>query len=148
MSRTLLLSTLLEKDACEQQVMLFRKKFGESVEVTPELCAAVATEFDFSWAADNLLSQSARADYKSFITAAWADYKRFIAPALDDFERVKTAAWADYKSFITPAWADYERVMASAWADYERVKAAAWVDYKRAVAVAFALAYIADTVQS
>ena len=31
MSRTLLLSTLLEKDACEQQVMLFRKKFGESV---------------------------------------------------------------------------------------------------------------------
>lgn len=61
-SRTLELSTLIELDACKDQVNLFREKFGCSVEVTPELCVGVAAEFSWDWAAQNLLSAQALAE--------------------------------------------------------------------------------------
>ena len=122
-ARTLTLQTLIDKDACQSQVDLFRQHFGPSVEVTEALCVKHARAFDWPWAARNLLSVSAEADYERVRAAAWADYRRANAPA-----------WAEYARAIAPAWADYERATAPAVAEYKRVRAAAW-----------ARAYINDT---
>ena len=67
----LYISQLIDKRACRDQVDFFRSKFGESVDVTPELCASVAAEFDFAWASRRLLS-----------APALAEYQRVTAPAL------------------------------------------------------------------
>jgi hypothetical protein len=71
--RTLKLSQLIAANACQWQVDKFRARFGEFVEVTRELCESVANEFDFDWAAANLLSAPARAKYKRVAAPAWAD---------------------------------------------------------------------------
>ena len=78
---------LIEAGACRHQRKLFKDKFGARVEITPELCQAFAQDFDWDWAAEHLLSASARADYKRATAPAWADYKRAMATALADYER-------------------------------------------------------------
>ena len=79
MSRTLLLSTLIAKRACSEQVERFRSTFGESVEITPELCLSVADKFDWDWAAWRLLSAPAHAEYDRVRAPAWAEYDRVVA---------------------------------------------------------------------
>jgi hypothetical protein len=69
-SRILHLKTLQELDACADQVRLFRKCFGESIRVTKALCVKVAQDFNFDWAAQNLLTP-----------AAWAEHQRVAARA-------------------------------------------------------------------
>jgi hypothetical protein len=107
----LYISQLIDKNACQSQVDLFRSKFGESVDVTPELCARVATEFEFCWAAGNLLSDS-----------AGAEYDRAMAPARAKYSRASRAL---YKYECEPSTA-------------EKV---AWTEFMRARAIAFANAY-------
>ena len=55
----LTLKTLKDKKACVDQYNMFKHKFGQSVDITPELCVANAFVFDWDWAANNLLSASA-----------------------------------------------------------------------------------------
>ena len=93
-SRVLTLATLIDKGACSSQVDLFRSRFGESVEVTAELCASVAAVFDWDWAARNLLSPPAWAEYERVRAPAWAEHERVTAPALAEYERVRAASWA------------------------------------------------------
>jgi hypothetical protein len=83
-SRTLTLQTLIDKDACEDQVDLFRAKFGESVEVTEALCRSVAFEFSWSWAADKLLSKRSRANYQAKVRQIYDDYAAKLHPPYDD----------------------------------------------------------------
>jgi hypothetical protein len=113
--RTLKLSQLIAAKACQSQIDKFRARFGESVEVTRELCESVASEFDFDWAAANLLSALARAEYDRVRAAAWAEYARVVALAWDEYVRVRA-----------PAWAEYDRVRAAAFAD-------AYINYKELV---------------
>jgi hypothetical protein len=100
----LTLQTLIEKGACANQVDLFRLKFGESVEVTEELCVSVAHDFDFGWAGRQLLSPAARRAY----------------------EKAETAAGRAYEKAEAPAWCAYEKAKAAAWRAYEKAKAAAF----------------------
>ena len=93
MSRTLLLSTLIEKGACLEQVALFRETFGESVRITPERCFSVADKFAWGWAAWRLLSPSARAEYERVRESAWVEGVR--ASAWVEHERVRASAWAN-----------------------------------------------------
>ena len=116
------LQTLIDLRACREQVDLFRAKFGESVDVTPELCEAVASEFDFCWAARNLLLPTALAEY----------------------ERVRAPAYAEYERVTAPAYAEYERVRDAAYAECERVRDAAYAECDRAIAREFARQYIAQ----
>ena len=68
-----LTAKLLEsKGACPNQVALFRERFGESVQVTEELCVAVDTEFNWDWAATNLLSARAQKAYSEATARAFA----------------------------------------------------------------------------
>jgi hypothetical protein len=71
-SRTLTLATLKKKGACSEQVALFRKMFGRSVEITEALCVEHASVFSWGWAARNLLTAPACAEYDRVTAAAWA----------------------------------------------------------------------------
>ncbi len=74
MSRTLTLITLKTNNACNEQVELFQKLFGDSVEITPELCIKHANDFDFTWAANNLLSKSSLYKYRNIRDTEYAIY--------------------------------------------------------------------------
>jgi hypothetical protein len=109
---------LKRKRACREQVALFEKLFPNGVEVTEAICVAHADKFNFHWAAENLLSAS-----------AWAEYKR-----------VKDSVQAEYQRNLDAAWAEYQRIVAPTGAEYERAVAASWPEYRRNIAVAFARA--------
>jgi cell division septum initiation protein DivIVA len=115
-SRTLTLATLKKKGACKEQVALFRKMFGKSVEITEALCVEHAAVFSWGWAAENLLKAAALAEYERVTAPARAEYERVTAAARAEYERVKAAARAEYERVKAPAWAEYQRVTAATWA--------------------------------
>ena len=119
--------------ACRDQLALFKRKFGDSVEVTVQLAESVANEFDWDWAASKLLK-----------AAAWDEYYRVRAAARDEYYHVTAAARAECKRVTAAAWAEYYRVTAPAFAECERVTAAARAECKRVGAAAFATAYISQ----
>lgn len=78
---------LLEsRKACSDQVNKFAALFPDGVTVTAELCERYAQEFYFNWAAENLLT-----------APAWAEYERVEATALAEYKRVKALAF--FKAF-------------------------------------------------
>ena len=98
------LQQLIDAGACKNQLELFAKLFGNSVEVTEERALLVVDQFDWSWAG-RLLSESACAEY----------------------DRVRALAWAEFNRVCALAWAEYDRVPKSAQAaEYDRVSALAW----------------------
>jgi hypothetical protein len=101
--RTLHIDQLRAIGACTEQVKLFAKMFGASVQVTEALAVEHFDKFDWAFAA-RLLSDAGQAEY----------------------DRVTAPAWAEYERVTASAWAEYERVTASAWAEYGRVRASAW----------------------
>ena len=101
-------------NACDDQVELFRKTFGESAVVTVAKARKVAELFDWGFAARLLDSEGA------------AEYQRVKGPARAEYQRVQGEAWAEYQRVIGEAWAEYERVELPAWAEYERVEGEAW----------------------
>jgi hypothetical protein len=139
---------LIDEHACIGQVKLFRKMFGDSVNVTQRLCVSVAGKFDFCWAARHLLSLQALDEYKRVTAPALAKYERVRAPALAEYNRVMAPALAEYNRVMALAWAECERVMAPAWAECERVMAPALDEYKRVTARTFAKLYNAQKVKS
>lgn len=93
-SRTLTLTTLKKKGACKEQVVLFRELFGKSVEITEALCVEHAAAFSWRWAANNLLTAAAMAEYDRMKAAAEVKYLRVAAAAEVEYKRVTAAAWA------------------------------------------------------
>ena len=78
------LKQLDKLDACTGPRNLFEKLFGASVEITKDLCLKHASDFDWAWAADNLLGASARAEYDKACASAWAEYDKACASAFAD----------------------------------------------------------------
>src|ERR1700690_3069714 len=117
-SKILKLATLIELHACTSQTDLFKERFGESVEITETLCEGVATLFDFDWAAGNLLTAQACAEYERVTAQAWAEYERVRAQACAEYKLATAQACAEYARVTVPAWAEYERVRAQACAEY------------------------------
>ena len=58
--KTVSLRKLKLLGACTQQVDLFHQLFGDRCAVSVELCVVHAAQFDWSWAAQELLSAQAR----------------------------------------------------------------------------------------
>ena len=65
-------------DACRAQRDLFKQTFGGQVHLTLELAEKHAADFDFDWAAQNLLPR-----------VLLSEYKRQEAPILAEYERQK-----------------------------------------------------------
>ena len=79
---------LKRKRACSSQVALFEELFPNDVEVTEAVCVSVADKFNWDWAAQNLLSASASAEYERVCAPASAEYERVRASASAEYERV------------------------------------------------------------
>jgi len=114
---------LTEKEACANQVRRFKKLFPRGVKVTRAVCLKHARDFDWDWAAYNLLS-----------VPAWEAYKKARAPALEA-----------YKKATAPAWKAYKKAKATALDAYEKARATAREAYKKVSATAFADAALAET---
>jgi len=83
------LKTLQEKQACQDQVELFEKLFGQESEVTEEACLSVVDKFDWDWAAHHLLASAAWAKYyRAAELAWWAEYLRETKYPLDSTGRM------------------------------------------------------------
>lgn len=72
MPAAITLARLRARGACKDQLALFKKLFGGQVEITVELCVKHAADFDWGWAARNLLTAPARAAYEAATAGAWA----------------------------------------------------------------------------
>jgi hypothetical protein len=88
---------LVSMGACHEQVKLFRKLFGTSVKVTLKGCVKAASQFDFNWAAKNLLSAPAYAEYQRVRAPAYAECQRVTDAAYAEYQRVRDAAYAEYQ---------------------------------------------------
>jgi hypothetical protein len=129
-TRTLTLATIKAKGACAEQVELFRRTFGKSVDVSESLAATHASEhasaFDWTWAAANLLSPSAWAACEAARAPARAAYDAARATAQAACEAARAPAWAAYAAATAPARAAYAAATAPARAAYEAARAPAW----------------------
>lgn len=56
----IMLYRLKQLGACDGQVQLFEQLFGDAVQVTEELCIKHAGVFDWQWASEKLLKDSAK----------------------------------------------------------------------------------------
>ena len=97
MNNIITLQQLKDKDACTPQLLLFKETFGKSVTLTEELCIKHAQDFDWSWAAYNLLSAPARKVYNETSESAWKVYDKTRAPAQKVYN--ETLASAFYKAY-------------------------------------------------
>lgn len=115
-SRTLTLATLLERGACHKGVERFKRLFGDSVEVTEELCRKHAQTVDWDWAAECFLSSKALAAYQAMMTPALAAHHAAAVRAWAAHQAAGKAALAAYKAAVVPAQAAYQVATATAWA--------------------------------
>ena len=126
--RRLYASTVESYRPCKEQYKLLRKYCGDKgyVTITERWCQSHASEFDWYWAARNLLNKPAREAYLAATASAWEAY---------------LAARAS-------AWEAYIAATASAREAYLAARAQAREAYFAARAQAWAAAYINDTGES
>ncbi len=122
--RKITMEILQAHNACKRQVKLFQAVFPDGAESTEQaLQLALDAGLDIHWAAENLLSASALAEYEKTRASAWAEYNKTCAPAL-----------AEYQKTYTPA---YQKTCASAWAEYKKTYAPAEAECQKTCAYAF-----------
>ena len=115
--------------ACANQVELFRHLFGERQKVTVDLCRKYAANFDWDWAAANLLS-----------APAWKAYEEAEATARKACQEAEATARKAYQEAKATAWKAYDEATAPVLKAYDETEAAAWKAYQEATAEAFAKA--------
>ena len=132
------IEVLQEKQACE----VARRKFMEffpfgRVTVTRRLCERHARDFDFTWAAMNLLPPTARAEYQKVCDKAFAEYLKVWARAWAEYKKACDNAWAEYQKACDKARAEYQKACYKAWAEYQKACAPAFAEYQKVCALAF-----------
>ena len=125
-SRTLTLDQLKAAGTCQEDTDLFTSLFGDSVEVTEALARTHAKEFNWGWASESLLSDSAQAAYNAAKAQAREDYNAAWANAEAVYEAAIAPERAAYNAAIAPAWAIYHAAIAPARAALDTANAGAW----------------------
>ena len=128
--------SMLEK-ACEPQRALFAELFGQEVELTLELCIEHADQFNWYWAAGNLLPQKACAAFEKAYYSARAAFDKAIAPAQAAYNKARESAIAEYDKAIATASAGLDKALATALAAYSKALDSARAAYSKARATAF-----------
>jgi len=82
---------LKKHKACQEQVDMFEATFPDGVQVTEDVCLAVADKFEFTWAAGHLLPPEARAEYKAEHTPILADYFARQSPSGEEYRQQRAA---------------------------------------------------------
>lgn len=128
----LTIDMLRSADACDDQVEKFAELFGSEVEVTPEICAQHVSEFNWHWAAENLLSPE-----------KLEEYERIIAPASEKFENLYLEVIAEQRKFhasmLKEMFRDDEKYETVVYGEdkYAVFAGPAFDEYVLAIAVAF-----------
>jgi hypothetical protein len=123
--------------ACADQVAKFERLFGERVAVTEALCVRHAEDFEWNWAARNLLPAPALAEYERDRAAIRARYDRVCATALVEYQRAVAPAWEAHDRACATAKAEYDCACAMALERKRRVIAPAKARYRRGLASIF-----------
>jgi hypothetical protein len=115
------------KRACTEQVEKFKELFGaQTIDVTVELCVKHAQDFDWDWAADNLLPETLRAEY----------YAK-AAPLEAKYEAKRAPLWAEYDAKIAPLEAEYNAKVAPLEAEYNAKDVPLEAEYESKIAWLF-----------
>ena len=84
------LETLKKLRACSAQLILFKKLFGNEVEVTEELCIKYASDFEWYWAAEYLLP-----------APLYKQYEEATAPYLKQYQEANAQEFYKLYSSLT-----------------------------------------------
>ncbi len=136
MPETITLEWLAEQYACEDQIEIFKKVFGDSAELNEtNAVKALEAELDLDWLARHILTTTALEEFERIQAIAEDEYERILAIAEDEYERIRATSWdeyersghseAEYDRIKDPAWAEFSRVIKTALAEYDRVMATA-----------------------
>jgi hypothetical protein len=140
-SRVLTLQQLVDLDACVDQVDLFRRTFGDSVDVTPDLCERHAAEFDWEWAAQKLLTASA---YQAAKRPLWEVYKAAEQPLWDTYRDARRSLRTAYAAAERPLLDTYEVARQPLWETYRSAERSLWTAYEAACARTFGELYVSE----
>ena len=134
MPKTITRAQLVAARACEDQVALFDSHFpkGEA-RVTVKRAIALASVFDWGWAAAKLLAAGSQ---RTYIAA--------IAEAEDTYIAARAEAWRPYAAAIAEAEDTYIAATAEARRTYDAATEEARRAYDAATAEAFARAYLSQ----
>ena len=131
------LSDLEKAGACKDQVTLFEHYFGAKLRLTRKICLRHAGDFDFDWAAQNLLPAPAWRAYDEAVAPALEAYKEAVAPALEAYKEAVAPAQKAYDEAMAPAWRAYDEAVAPARKAYDEATAPARKASNEARAIAF-----------
>jgi hypothetical protein len=152
-SRILTRQMVMGHDPCPSQRNLFMERFPEQVEVTVELAVSQASDWDWYWAADELLSYDGYRQWQAIRQAANGQFTSPLEPYRELFDQAYDAAWVARDEvlrgdFSVPevgaAQMTFEESLAIPWAALAAAKKIATDRYKRATAKAWAEIYIAE----
>jgi hypothetical protein len=98
---------LKSRGVCSYQVRKFRELFGESAAVTVAGCRKVAGEFDWGWAARNLLPDPA--------DKAWREATASADKAWQEARATVYKAWRESTTTVYKAWREIAAPADKAW---------------------------------
>jgi hypothetical protein len=125
--KTITIQWLRNNDACDGQVNLIKRLFGETIELTQENWdKAIANDVEVSWLED-YLSPNQRKKYDISIQPAKDECKKIQDPAVDEYEDVVGPVREAYKKIL---WsnADYETKQL-AFVEYQKIQNPAFEKY-------------------
>ncbi len=146
---------LQAKGACAVQAHKFRDLFPGGVVLTEALCLAHASNFNFTWGARNLLSDTAREAYEKACApdleayskacdTAWEAYCKAVSHAQEAYCKACDTAQEAYSKACAPALEAYEKASAPAWEAYCKACGTAQEACSKACAIAFFAGWQAD----
>ena len=115
MANVITLDVLIEKKACQDQVDLFKQHFGESVEITEEICLKYYDKFVIERVVVNMLNEEQREAYMVIQGPAWKDYKVIEEPAYEAYNAIVSPANEAYEAIQRPAYTKYLKNQARAF---------------------------------
>ena len=131
MANVITLDMLIRKKACSKQVELFKQYFGESVEITEEICIKYSNEFYIDCLAAKMLNEEQLKAYKAIRDPAYEEHKATdVRAALEAYEAIEGPAWKKYSAIHGLARKNYEAIGKPAWKDYKAIVELAYEDYK------------------
>lgn len=112
-------SLLIEKNACIEQLDLFKKHFGKvkAIPLTKEVAAKFGSHFDINWAASRLLTYGDLTEYFKVNDTAFSEYDKVTHTAMEKFLEVKDNDAEEYSEIIASAYAEYKKTIAYAFVE-------------------------------
>ena len=84
-AKTVTLLELVQAGASLVQREKFKMLFGESIDLTLDLCVANASEFDFEWAGKHLLSNTRKETFEAAMVSHQMVYHTEVSPLYADY---------------------------------------------------------------